>query len=385
MSTISKGISATWWYTVSGVMAFQVLVVLIWLGVFASVGTPATIIAVAGGGLIWCLSTVPLLLTYRHRDDAAGLLPGWRGVILPLLVAVVFGVTCGLLSGFWIVAMTPVLQSLMLLNWPRGVRLRVVIASTAALIALWIIDLQTAVTAPDENAGRTWWLFGFFSIVLPLMTVLSLWWWDVVVTLDRARQAESRLGATQERLRVATDVHDLQGHHLQVIALQLELAERLQLKGQPDAALEQIRLARASVTEARQGTRDLAARFRGVPLPDELANAVDLLRAAGTTAEATVDAAASGAPASVLGPIVRETTTNVLKHGGGKWARLSLTRQGTAWRYEISNDAGTDTTSADGSGLDGISRRVAEAGGSVQVQPARGEFSVVVTVPGEAR
>jgi two-component system sensor histidine kinase DesK len=213
----------------------------------------------------------------------------------------------------------------------------------------------------------------------------------VLVTLDRARAAEARLGATQERLRVATDVHDLQGHHLQVIALQLELAERLldpagSQERDPDAALEQLRLARTSVAEARQGTRDLAMRFRGVPLPDEIANAVDLLRAAGTTADATVSDDAAAAPASVLGPVIRETTTNVLRHGGGNWARLSLTRAGGAWRYEIVNDAasaadGSELAVGGASGLDGVARRVAEAGGEVSVERERGEFRVTATVP----
>ncbi|MGO3192275.1 MAG: sensor histidine kinase, partial [Microbacterium sp.] len=173
----------------------------------------------------------------------------------------------------------------------------------------------------------------------------------------------------------------LQGHHLQVIALQLELAERL-LQKDPDAALEQLRLARTSVAEARQGTRDLAMRFRGVPLSDEIANAVDLLRAAGTTADATVSADAAQAPASVLGPVIRETTTNVLRHGGGRWARLSLVRGDGSWRYEIANDAASDASAEDpGSGLDGITRRVTEAGGDVQLEHGKGEFHLVATVP----
>ncbi|MFI7610997.1 histidine kinase [Nonomuraea terrae] len=105
------------------------------------------------------------------------------------------------------------------------------------------------------------------------MTVSSLWWWDGLVTLDRARASEAKLAATQERLRLATDVHDLQEHHLQVIALQLELAERLMPRA-PEAGMEQLRAARASVDDARQGTRDLATRFRAAPLSDELANTV---------------------------------------------------------------------------------------------------------------
>ena len=382
---LSQGITATWWYTATGVLAIQAIVVFMWVTVFANLGhgTDAVVVIVLGG-LAWLASSVVLLVQYRHRDDTAGPVAGWRGTLLPIAIAIVFGVLSGVISGMWVFGALPIAQSLMLLNWPRGVRLRLVIVSMMILAALWFIDGRDALGHQDIEVIRSWWLFGVLAVGMPSMTVVSLWWWDVLVTLDRARAAEARLGATQERLRVATDVHDLQGHHLQVIALQLELTERLFTKD-PDAALEQLRLARASVIEARQGTRDLAMRFRGVPLPDEIANAVDLLRAAGTSAEASLSSDADQAPASVLGPVIRETTTNVLRHGGGRWARLSLVRQDGTWRYEIVNDAASDSSpEGDGSGLDGVTRRVAEAGGEVRIERARGDFHVIATVPDAA-
>jgi two-component system sensor histidine kinase DesK len=383
---LSQGITATWWYTAGGVMVFQLLVALIWVSMLVEVGTAPLVIAIVGiGSILWCAACVPLLVQYRRRDDSAGPFSNWRGIIIPLAVAVAFGVLAGTLTGLWTLAFLPIAQTLALLNWPRGIRVRLLIAMVVLLAVLSFIDLRTALAGFEPERSSAWWMFTLFAVMLPAMTVLSLWWWDVLVTLDRARAAEARLGATQERLRVATDVHDLQGHHLQVIALQLELAERLLEKDDPDAALEQLRLARTSVADARQGTRDLAMRFRGVPLPDEIANAVDLLRAAGTTADATVSADAAAAPASVLGPVIRETTTNVLRHGDGKRARLSLARQGGVWRYEISNDAPHDSADAgDGSGLEGITRRVREAGGEVQVDRGKGEFHVIVTVPASA-
>lgn len=375
---LARGVTATWWYTVTALLMFEAVVVLATIAVVASSAStpPAVGFSIGLGGLVWVGSTVILLTAYRHRTDAAHLVR-WRKQLPPLILAVTYSIIVGALSGLWIVAALPLLQSLMLLNWQSGVRARAMFAATALLIGLAVIDTHTT----SIGASPNWWPLVAFSVILPSMTVVSLWWWDVLARLDRARASESRLAATQERLRVATDVHDLQGHHLQVVALQLELAERLMTKD-PDAALEQLRLARASVAEAQQGTRDLALRFRSVPLRDEIANAVDLLRAAGTAAAANVDADADRAPASVLGPVIRETTTNVLRHGGGKWARLSLVRQGESWRYEISNDAAADTSaSGDGSGLDGISRRAAEIGGSVDVRRNRNEFTVVVTVP----
>jgi len=379
---LSQGITATWWYTASGVLFFQFTVAFVLMSVFVGMRMePGVLIVAAVASLVWCASSVPLLMQYRHRDDTAGPVAGWRSIIIPIAIAVAFGAICGVITGLWLFGVMPIVQTLMLLNWPRGIRLRLLIVSAAVLAALWFIDWRMSMGDEGPEANRLWWVFGVFAIGLPATTVLSLWWWDVLVTLDRARAAEARLGATQERLRVATDVHDLQGHHLQVIALQLELTERLFAKD-PDAALEQLRLARTSVADAWQGTRDLAMRFRGVPLPDEIANAVDLLRAAGTTADAALAPEANHAPASVLGPVIRETTTNVLRHGGGRWARLSLTRHDDSWRYQIANDATSDAAADEnGSGLDGITRRVAEAGGEVRVEHGRGEFEVIVTVP----
>jgi two-component system sensor histidine kinase DesK len=279
------------------------------------------------------------------------------------------------------VGVLPVIQVLVLLNWPPGVRLRVVLGATVLLVALAVIDVRLTL---GPSADTSWFQLISLSVFLPAMTVSSLWWWDVLVALDRARASEAKLAATQERLRLATDVHDLQGHHLQVIALQLELAERL-MPRDPEAGMEQLRAARASVDDARQGTRDLATRFRAVPLSDELANAVDLLRAAGTKAEAVVDPDASLAPASALGPVIRETTTNVLRHGGGQWARLSLTRSDRSWRYEISNDVADSApeSTGGGSGLEGLARRAAEAGGDLEARREDETFTVVVTVPAE--
>lgn len=382
---LARGITATWWYTFSALIFFELMVIALWvLALFAAADVTSTrsIVVVGIGGLVWAASTAILLRDYRRRAESTPV-ASWRRVLAPLVIAVVYGATAGAVTGIWVIAAVPLAQSVVLLNWPPGVRARVVLVTTALLIALAVVDVRVVFAEGGALAGADWGFVGVYTCLLPAMTVSSLWWWDVLVTLDRARASEARLAATQERLRVATDVHDLQGHHLQVIALQLELAERL-MSRDPDAALEQLRASRASVDEARQGTRDLALRFRSVPLADELANAVDLMRAAGTTADAVFDVDANSAPGGVLGPVVRETTTNVLRHGGGKWARLSLTRAGSQWRYEISNDAANDSQEREGgSGIDGLRRRAAEAGGTLDVRREKHEFTLTMTIPGE--
>lgn len=378
---LTRGVNATWWYTATAVLFIELMLIGFWVLVVAATDLGGGIVLfLAVGGVVWCASTLLLLLDYRHRIDAGPGVP-WRRLAIPLVVAAVFGVLAGLMTGSWQLSVMPLAQSLVLLNWPRGVRLRLVVAVTLVLVALAFVDSSIDALGTDAAGGA---LPVVYAVLLPSMTVSSLWFWDVMVTLDRARAAEGRLAATQERLRVATDVHDLQGHHLQVIALQLELAERL-LPKDPDAGMEQLRAARVSVDEARQGTRDLATRFRSVPLSDELANARDLLRAAGLEVEAIIDADAADAPASALGPVIRETTTNALRHGGGRRARLALARTPDAWRYEIANDVAAGIPEGEnGSGLEGVRRRIEEAQGTLDVRTEGDDFIVVVTVPSQA-
>lgn len=380
--SITRSITATWWYTVAGILFMEAVVAPLWLEAMIGLDAPQpTYLVVFIAGIVWWVSTFFLLLDYRDRrsDHAVARRARW---LVPLVVAVVVGVVAGILSGLWLVAVMPLVQSTLLLTWPPGVRWRVTVAATLLLVGVSAVDARLAFDVQNGFDDLPMLLIAY-SVVIPAATVLSLWWWDVLVTLDRARLSEARLAATQERLRVATDVHDLQGHHLQVIALQLELAERL-FERDPGASREQLRAARGSVDDARQGTRDLALRFRSASLRDELSNAVDLLRAAGTDATVDVDADCDAAPADVLGPVVRETTTNVLRHGGGERARLSLTREGGSWRYRIANDAAAHPVAhhdGGGAGLEGLERRAKDAGGTLEVHRDASEFSVTMIVP----
>ncbi|PCE16437.1 histidine kinase [Microbacterium sp. SZ1] len=374
---LARGITATWWYTVSAVVFIELFLVFAWaLRVLAIPVDPISMVVLGIGGIVWLLSTMVLLSAYRHRIENGPGFP-WARIAVPLLVAVAYGVAAGLAANSWLFGAMPLAQSVVLLNWQRGVRVRVVGLATLVLIVFAFVDG----TRGALGGGIPDWIPTLYAIVIPAMSVSSLWWWDVLVTLDRARASESRLAATQERLRIATDVHDLQGHHLQVIALQLELAERL-MERDPEAALEQLRAARVSVDEARQGTRDLATRVRSVPLGDEVANARDLLSAAGLIVEAEIAPDAGEAPASALGPVIRETTTNVLRHGAGRRARLSFARTRDGWRYEVVNDVDPDAPREhSGSGLDGVKRRLGEVGGTLEVREGDDEFAVIVTVP----
>ena len=375
-STFARDVRVTWWYTAASIAGFQVFGLSIWtLLMVLRASTPAIVLFIVGGlGSV----AVSLLLMARYRrepldiGDVSGHRPVW-----PLVIAgVVFGGVTGAAAGSLLLAVVLGAQTLCLVRWRAGIRMRLVVLLIVVIVATWVIEVTRL-----NPAGYVAEAFGvgLFLAMLPPLTATSLWWWDIVRELDRARRAEGRLAAAQERLRLASDLHDLQGHHLQVIALQLELAEKM-LARDPAAAVEQVRLARTSVDEARRGTRELATRFRGVPLPDELANAADLLRAAGLRVELSVAPDAADAPADVLGPVIRECTTNVLKHGGGVSASLALVHHHGEWVFTIDNDV-REVRGTGGSGLDGIADRVGRVRGTVDAGHSGDRFRVTVRVP----
>lgn len=376
----ARDVRVTWWYTVVSIMMLHVFGLVIWALVLI-LNEPAWITALYVIGAAGSLASAILLLVHYRREplddgDVSARRPVWPWVLAGSASAVLAGAAAGsLLLGTVLVA-----QTLCLVRWRAGIRLRLVVLLTVVIIAAWVVEATRL--NPDGYVAQIVGM-GIFITMLPPLTATSLWWWDIVRELDRARRAEGRLAAAQERLRLASDLHDLQGHHLQVIALQLELAEKM-MGRDPEAAVEQVRAARVSVDDARRGTRDLAARFRGVPLPDELANAADLLRSAGLTVELLVDTEAGRAPADVLGPVIRESTTNVLKHGGGVSASLSLARHQGSWVLTVENDARTAASPVgDGAGLSGVAERVRRVGGTVDVAHADDLFRITVRVPEE--
>jgi two-component system sensor histidine kinase DesK len=398
------GVRATWWYTFVSAVFFAATVLFVWFWLAAALST-VHLVLYFGASFVWGVALVvsalgiPRAGPTRRRATGGGWSDAVRAAttdepaagstrerVVTIIAGIVAAVAAGLATESWALP-TSLALSIVVLRLPRGVRGRTTALATVLIVGAAIVDHSVAGPRPGGFVPAS------FAVALPAALVSTLWWWEIVRELDRSRRAEAKLAAADERLRLADDVHDLQGHHLQVIALQLELAERL-LPSDPDAALAQVHAAQRSVDEARAGTRALATRFRGVPLPDELANAVDLLRAAGLDAELDTAPDAALAPHDALGPVVREATTNILKHGGARWARLRLSRDGDRWRLRIENDLrggapdgardrDLERGEAAGSGIAGMAGRVDQAGGTLTASAHGDAFVVDVDVPAE--
>ena len=404
--SIAGGVRASWWYSVSG------LVMLIGAG--------------------HALMLIPAFL----RDEAESA----RAVLIAVLCVVSAGMQLAFSTGMRRG------MGMGVHNWPIA---GAMIVAGAAILAIaaplqWSsLPLITAVSlVACQLGGRAWWaaiavsaaaiavenaampdgsghnaasfaLHAFF----PLMTWATVWAWDIVRRLDDARSTEGRLAVARERLRFAADLHDIQGHTLQVIALKSELAERLlPANPNPDAAPSdaapidpaRVAAARAQIAEIRQlaadamaDTRELVQGYRAPALEDELDNARDVLAAADF--DCTIDAADlrdDPAARAVFGRVLREATTNVLRHGTPGPVDVALGRgpagspAAGSWVLTVGNVAsaarGSSSSKKGGSGIAGLRERVTEAGGTLTAlydEPApaspgaTGRFTLTATIP----
>ncbi|MER7704929.1 histidine kinase [Kitasatospora sp. NPDC097605] len=195
--------------------------------------------------------------------------------------------------------------------------------------------------------------------------------------LREARAAVAHLAASEERLRLARDLHDLLGHSLSLITLKSELAGRFMDAGKDEAARAQVadieNVARQSLIDVREAVTG----FRRPTLPVELAAARTALAAAQVSLEAApelLDAWPGLAPeeAGALAWALREAVTNVVRHGEGATVctvRADETWEGSGERYavlEITDDGPGPGKSHPGNGLSGLGERLALVGGRLE-------------------
>ncbi|MEV4186635.1 sensor histidine kinase [Streptosporangium canum] len=203
----------------------------------------------------------------------------------------------------------------------------------------------------------------------------------LVVQLRQAQEEVARLAAGEERLRIARDLHDLLGHSLSLIVLKSELAGRLAENGSARAVAE-IRDIESVARQALVEVRDAVSGYRQRGLAGELDGARAALEAAGT--QVTVRIAGTPLPEALdglLGWAVREGATNVIRHARATRCVIDVTHDGEATTLEIVDDGRGASPYGPGSGLNGLTERVAAAGGTVSAGPRESGFALRIAVP----
>jgi len=218
------------------------------------------------------------------------------------------------------------------------------------------------------------------------MTLGMLWGWDVADRLNAAGRLAAELAVKEERLRFASDLHDIQGHHLQVIAFKSELAARL-VEADPSRAAAEMREVQQLSTDALRDTRAVAQGYRRTTLEEEIANAAKVLAAAEirTSVDRGSGTDVRNLPESVrhlLGLVVREATTNVLRHSTAGRASIAYRVEDGRALLRVGNDGTAENASQEtGTGLPVLAERLRNAEGTLEWRNEDDWFEVVASLP----
>jgi two-component system sensor histidine kinase DesK len=200
--------------------------------------------------------------------------------------------------------------------------------------------------------------------------------YDVVYELEESRDREAELAVVRERVRFASDLHDIQGHTLHVVKLKVALAQRL-VHRDPGRAEQELREIHALVSDTITQTKELAYAQRRLNLSAELENAKNLFEAAGIDVRIDRDGDVDPRANELLGQVLRETTTNILRHAQATEVRITLTPAGIA----IANDGAPEAPLPELGGLATLKDRVAGDGGDLTVEQRDGRFLTAADFP----
>ena len=200
--------------------------------------------------------------------------------------------------------------------------------------------------------------------------------YDVVQELEESREREAELAVARERIRFASDLHDVQGHTLHVVKLKVALARRL-VHTDADRADDELREIYALVSETIAQTKALAYAQRRLNLSAELENAKNLFEAAGIRVRVDREAEPDEEAGALLGQVLRETTTNILRHAQATHVGVTLSASGIA----ITNDGAAREPLRELRGLATLGDRVAGAGGRLDVTQEDGLFVTSAVFP----
>ncbi|TDD70288.1 histidine kinase [Jiangella aurantiaca] len=265
------------------------------------------------------------------------------------------------------------------------------LAGAAPLLLGRVPGVALAALAVGVSVLVGWWAGGSVptyllltlinAVMVALLCGVPMWLWDLLVEAREGRLAQARLAATEERLRFARDVHDLLGHNLSVIALKTELAARLATVDGERAGRE-AEEARALAASALTEMRQVVHGYRTVDLAGQLDAVRRVLESSGVRCAVTGPAAPLPEQASaLLIPVLREASTNVLRHSRARWCTIDIGREGDKVRMTVVNDGATgDGPDAHSSGLRGLADRLAEAGGTLRSGRDGDTFTLAVTL-----
>ena len=213
-------------------------------------------------------------------------------------------------------------------------------------------------------------------------------------SLKLAHQKEKDLAIAEERMRLARDIHDGLGHHLTVLSIQLQAAEKF-VERNPQAALEAIKVSRNEAQAALEEVRHSVGVMR--QSPSESQPLVELITGLvrdfdeHTGLQTSFDCGGipielSGFAEQTIFRAVQESLTNIQKHARGvSHIQVRLEYSDLVIHLSVSDDGQLSQVAPSregGFGLKGLRERVDQLGGEFCCGPGSSNgYQVDVTIP----
>ncbi|MFS0793550.1 sensor histidine kinase [Microbacterium sp. 1P10AE] len=212
---------------------------------------------------------------------------------------------------------------------------------------------------------------------------------------EQTREAEARRRVTEERLRIARDLHDAVAHQISVISLNAGVASSA-MESRPERAQEALATIR---TASREVLAEIGSMLSVLRTPDDagprdqpglarLPEIVESVRVAGWEVVVRDELGDEPLPLGVdivAYRVVQEGLTNALKHGAARRAFVLLRRDGDDLEVVVTNPVSHEPQPADspvsGFGLVGLRERVDSVGGVVEAGPAPGGYRLAARLP----
>jgi signal transduction histidine kinase len=185
-----------------------------------------------------------------------------------------------------------------------------------------------------------------------------------------------------ERVRISRELHDLLGHHLTALSLHLEVASHAEPAARADAVRQARGLAKLLLGDVRAAVRAVGEE-PGLDLEAALAALTEeiprpRIHLAGEK-QLRID---DPERAHALLRAVQEIVTNAVRHAGAEnlWIELAQTSGGFELRARDDGRGAAGWTA--GQGLSGLASRLAELGGSLEIETAAAAgFQVTARLP----
>jgi signal transduction histidine kinase len=207
---------------------------------------------------------------------------------------------------------------------------------------------------------------------------------------ERAQEEQEKRQASEERLRIAQELHDVLGHHLSLINVQAGVGLHL-MDNRPEQAREALSAIKTASSEALREVRAVLGvlRTEDEAAPRQpvlgLSRLADLTADAGFPVTTSVTGTTRDLPAEVdraAYRIVQEALTNVRKHAGpAATATVTVDYRPAALHLTVRNEGPVETADGDGSGIAGMRARAQSLGGTLEAGPVAEGFQVSVLLP----